>query len=191
MFKQTSKSVSSSTSSYSKHKNSSSSSSLLSFGHSHASTEHLFSLCILKERAFYSWLCWYLRADFMAPLTLHLRSPTSPGVSPTFEPGLMLDPPASSQGSPQEAATERARLREEQEAEYEESLRIDRERAEKEAMRPAASVDTSSSSSSSISSMSIYVYMVYTPISHILNKYIIYQWSMSIQIYIYVYLSSN
>ena len=50
-------------------------------------------------------------------------------------PGLMLDPPASSQGSPQEEATERARLREEQEAEYEESLRIDRERAEKEASR--------------------------------------------------------
>ncbi|CAE7265118.1 PUX10, partial [Symbiodinium pilosum] len=38
-------------------------------------------------------------------------------------------------GSPQEAAEQRARLREEQEAEYQESLRIDRERAEQEALR--------------------------------------------------------
>lgn len=49
---------------------------------------------------------------------------------------LMADPPvASSEGSPQEEALERARLREEQQAEYEESLRIDRERAAEKALR--------------------------------------------------------
>ncbi|CAJ1343059.1 unnamed protein product, partial [Effrenium voratum] len=50
------------------------------------------------------------------------------------EPGSLLEQPVSSEGSPQEAL-ERARLREEQEAEYQESLRIDRERAAEKALR--------------------------------------------------------